>query len=571
MQTASLPSQSFALVPFHRGLTNVARILVVNRADALDFDVLSADASDDAITAAVAARITAGGQARVLAEIVAGGVAPVVTASPVRLAPVNPTPATVPADFARAARDGSRGFSQDGADRATADREVAASYGIALPPPVYVMGALLRDDGVARAEQLRREFEALPTAIEALTHLRDEVRAEGRKDFDLPIAALRMSSAITLRVQAEVGETSEKPEVVGIERDSFMKLQRRMADALDMGGDLGMVNLAGSSDPELRACAARTFNNVASAIERHESKDASPTRVTLRTRLSRRAGDARQAFAVVSDSYGEIDIDAVAEAAMTLPGIGRLRAAVEYDRTRLLADLYTQSTVDSDKWVAGEVYRVGHRFRTDDTGGGSLRVESFVISNLCLNVQIIADVAGASTIIRHMGDKQKLRRKLHEALRRTIGLTDHFVRQWDKAGSIRLLDTLAPATRDDALGFKNLVQALPAAHDEAAAQHHAWGQQLLDGVYRSILREHELVPVRKIEETVPALRAAHWDPRNANSGRVQHAGLTPAAISSGLTLWAQRLTPIDAHAVETLAGQIVAGKRALSFATVPAK
>lgn len=564
MQTASVPSQSFAIVPFHRGLTSVARILVVNRADALDFDELSADASDDAITAAVAARIAAGGQARVLAEISAGGVAPVANVSPVRLAP-QAAAVTPPADFARAARDGSRGFSQDGADRAAADREVAAAYGIALPPPVYVMGALLRDDGVARAEQLRREYEALPTAIEALTSLRDEVQAEKREDFDMPISALRMAKEIKMQVR----DAQDQPVVVGIERDSFLKLQRRMVDALDMGGDIGIVNLAGSSDPELRACAARTFNNVAAAIERHESKDASPTRVTLRTRLSRRAGDDRQAFAVVSDSYGEIDIDAVAEAAMTLPGIGRLRAAIEYDRTRLLADLYTQSTIDSDKWVAGEVYRVGHRFRTDDTGGGSLRVESFVISNLCLNVQIIADVAGASTIIRHMGDKQKLRRKLHDALRRTVGLVAHFTRQWDKAGSIRLLDNLAPATRDDALGFKNLVQALPAAQDAETVQHHAWGQQLLDGVYRSILREAQLVPVRRIEETVPVLRAAHWDPRNANSGRVQHGGLTPAAVSSGLTLWAQRLTPIDAHAVETLAGQIVAGKRTLSFAAAP--
>lgn len=587
MQTASIPSSSFRIVPFTRALSGVARILVVNRDNGADFDALPADADDATITGTVGARFERGQSVTVLAELAGPHAVDPTTADftdrerdfdsvdptvdvvgRARLAATVRVDRATPVAFATAATAGSRGFSQDGADRAAADRELAARHGIALPPPVYVMGALLRDDGVARAESLRAEFDALPAANVALRELIDEVKAEAREDYDVVMSGLRMQANNRVRVVTP----DDRAVAVGVERDSLLKIQRRMVDALDMSGDFGIVTLAGAEDSELRACAARTFNNTATAIERHEAKAATPTRIVLRTRLSRRAGDERQVFAAVSDSYGEIDIDTVAEAALTIPGIGGLKAAIHYDRTRLHADLFTQTTTSSDLWVAGEVYRAGHRITTNDTGGGSLKVESFVISNLCLNVMIVADVTGATTIIRHMGDKAKLRIKLREAMRRAHGVVDAFARQWNKASVIDLTKSVAPATRADQPDFAKMIERL--VSDEAQAStiaHHAWGQSMLDGVYRSILRTEELVPVRRIEEVVPALRAAHWDPRNDNAGRQTHGGLTPAAIASGLTLWAQKLEPVEAHRVEVLGGQIVAGKRSLDWAAAPAR
>lgn len=558
MHTASIPSRSYNIVPFTRELSGVARILVVNKQDGADFDALPADADDAAITNAVGLRFERNQQVTVLAEIVESTSNGSEYAQRVEVVPV---------EFATAENAGSRGFSREGAERAAADRELAASFGIALPPPVYVMGALLRDDGVARAESLRAEFEALPPAATALRDLIAEVKAEDRKDYDITMSSMRMNARTRMQVTSEDG-----PVVLGVERESLLKIQRRMVDTLDMTGDFGIVTLSAAADPDLRACAVRTFNNTAAAIERHEAKAATPTRVVLRTRKSRRAGDERQVFAAVSDSYGEIDIDAVAEAALTIPGIAGLKAAIHYDRARLHADLFTQTTTASDKWVAGEVYRAGYRFTTSDTGGGALKVESFVISNLCLNVMIVADVAGATTVIRHMGDRGKLRTKLREAIRRSSGVVEAFARQWNKSILIDLTETTSPATRADAGEFGKVIERLVSEEARASTvAHHAWGQSLLDGVYRSLLRHEELVPARRIEEAVPMLRAAHWDPRNDNAGRQQHGGLTPAAIASGLTLWAQKLEPVDAHRVEVLSGQIVAGKRALDWSAPPAK
>jgi len=182
---------------------------------------------------------------------------------------------------------------------------------------VYALGSLLRGDGVQRASELRREFDALPDAVPALRDVKDTVDREQRADLPSRLADVKMTTALMLRVADEHGHTD-----VRVERNALRKLTAKLRSELDMskGDDIGVVGLATQPEKSLREAASVVWNRCAAALKDREDaalpvngKPPEQCRLVIRTRVSERNGQpVRQAFALVSEDYGEVDVNRIA-------------------------------------------------------------------------------------------------------------------------------------------------------------------------------------------------------------------------------------------------------------------
>lgn len=485
-----------------------------------------------------------------------------------------PAPAVTPptqAELDTAKAGGSRGWSADGAARAARDAAIAAKAGIVLPPPVYALGSLLNEYGVERAGQLRREWEELPPVPTAMKDLRAEIKAEDRRDFNVDMRALLMNKNGRL-VHPDFKGFGD---VVHCEADALGRLSMQLRDALGLTGDLGIVTL--NSTPALAGTAAVVFNNAANALGMLEM-DRKPDskgkvkpikRVRLRTRLSRRPDaegrQARQLFAVVSEKYAECDVDRVADSISRMENADKLHASVHYHRRGASFDLLTHTTIAPEKQVAGEVFRAGIRVTTDDTGRGAVRVRAIIERNRCLNVIIVALGQSDEWVIRHMGDPSEIAAELDRALAAAMEVIAEFVKAWDTSAAKSITEDLEASKREDRVTLDNLLEDYSKA---SAGKKRDLVSELLDGTFRGLLAEEKLVSATKIEDVLPHLVNAYWDPRN-ESGARSLTDITPAAVANGLTLWAQSLPPSSADEVERVAGKIVSGQTHLTWASAP--
>lgn len=438
---------------------------------------------------------------------------------------------------------------------------VAPAVGIADAPAPWSTGATLTSTGRGIHMKRAAHFEQ-PPAREALRALYDEVVAEDRRDVVIGLADVQLTPQITL-----VRAATDDREALSarVEGPGLSRLQQEMRSALKTG-ELGVTSLAGSSEPALRAAASNTWNACAGVLGQRERTGATRAQVTLRTRrVAQGSGDRQaQVYAVVSDSYGEVDTDKIASACLRLVDRlgGDMRATVAYDRERVRIDIST-SDLTGDIQV-GDEFRKVIRVRSNDAGRGGLHVSSIAERVACLNGNVIS-CEGAHTVIRHLGDSARLQERLREALAAATGALRIFSRQWVAASQRSIVDGIEPADRDQRVALASLVSDIMASTTLADLGLRPQGQALLDGAYRGVLRQHELVPAKQVEEHVAVLRAAHWDSRNAGGARDQHGGLSRAALANGLTLWSQQQPMAIAHQTEVVAGRVISGEEVLNW------
>lgn len=483
---------------------------------------------------------------------------------------LGPTPDDLDARAARPAVSrewGQQTVDTAGAERAARDEAKAREFGLALPPAFFALGTTLVQVGVDKARADRVAFDALPAADVAMGRLRLKILSEKREDLAIGLAALRVNVNGKLCGKHEV-DGEEQSFAIGVERDTMAKLCSIARAELEAPGDLGVVTaLSFKSSPDIVRQGAVLWNNYAAEIGRREETAKERKTVVLRTREVETTDGARrrQAYAVVSESYGEVDVHRVAEAIGRLPDIGLCKAEVFYNGSRAGIDIITQTTVEPEDQTVGDMHRLVLRVQTNDTGGGSLRVYTVAERIACINRTIVS-AQGAELIIRHLGETSTLVAKLREGLSNAHKAVRAFARQWTDAVRPLAVEAVEAAERKERAAFAAMIERFQRESDLVA------GRELMDGVYRSLLRYQELVPARKVEDTLPALRAAHYDPRNAMPGRDKVRGnLSRASIANGLTLWAQSLHTDAAHEVEALAGRVVSGDQSLTWAAAPVR
>ncbi len=423
-----------------------------------------------------------------------------------------------------------------GRDRSAADQAAAIAAGFSPASPIFARGS--RATGM---REHRNEFEALPKTGLAMRQLEETVVAEERADTTRQVQGIRMNSKGFLLV--DVNRDDVPPTHFSVSRRALPALASRIGMPPGAGSYLRDIR------PEVRAininrwCAEDVpALDAASLVDRvRQGEGPAPSAIVLRTRKS---GGNREVFGVVSEGYGAIDADKIARSVAKVTG-DDTRCHVKYDGFRTQVDVLWFSNVVPEHAVAGEYFKAGVRVRTDDTGGGSVRVSAMIWQNLCLNFVIIDEAAQETARITHVGDPDKLAARFEAAFKQAQDRLVHFRKAWGYA-----------------------VEDVVDAHECQRIE------DVVTGYYNAII-ERELVPLPKRgRDQVVGDLLSMWS-KDDSGARFNPDGsprlVTRAAIVNGITRYAHEVNqdPFAQHELEAAAGRLLFGKKGAPPAALP--
>jgi hypothetical protein len=271
----------------------------------------------------------------------------------------------------------------------TEDFEAQGLKAMVHAPPVYATGTKVVSYGNKRFKEFRQSFDELPSADEALEDLRQCIKAEERNDLTLNVDQMRMEDDGMLKVEG-VGRFAFEPKGLG---GLFAKL--RGPYVADNDSHLLFpkgFGLMAAMDPDLRA---HVFN-------RQLAKSNPDDVVTLRHRKN---GGQRSIYAAVSQKYTDVDGDKIAELLKGLSAFEGAKGQLTYnpESTNINFDALWMPEDIADL-AAGDVFKVGMRFRTNDSGKGSINGGGISFRNLCLNLIILDKLYVPQFQLRHIGN-----------------------------------------------------------------------------------------------------------------------------------------------------------------------
>lgn len=309
----------------------------------------------------------------------------------------------------------------EGKARSEADRAAATSAGFVTADTVYARGTMVVDAGVANAREYRQQFEEMPPTVEGCARLDTEIRAEARRDS----APMRTAELVA----------SPDGRFIGPDAQQYAPTRRAIAGLVTRLGCGGVEYLADHCDERLFAV---NVNAQTAALDRAEAVQLAeaqakgekfkPSEIVLRTRVR---GGRPEAFAVVSPGYTSFDGDRVAS--LVKAGVSPdCRGEVRYDavRGKIRIEALLNSTVQPEKYVAGEFFRAGVVIKADDTGAGGIEISSVVYQNLCLNLVILDKAWQRFGSVVHRGDENGLTLRVRDALKAASASIDHFRKAW---------------------------------------------------------------------------------------------------------------------------------------------
>lgn len=430
---------------------------------------------------------------------------------------------------------------EEGRDRSQTDYDAAVAAGFSPAQPYYDRGSPVIDLGVANAKKKRREWERMPSTREGCIELRDTVRDEKRHEVIAEACNLSMLQDGQLHASIRTED--------GIRTEQSLPLTEAALNGLTSRLGFGGGQYLGRCWPSLRAHnvnawidrrrAERGEAEIAGRAEAEATgkvyKPSDDLELRLRQRLNARS-QSKEIYAVVSPDYADLDTDMIAEAlAEACPPEARGR--VTYDGTRARIEMLFHSTVQPDKYVAGEFFRAGVVIRTDDTGGGSISGNAYIWQNLCLNLLCIDRSSAGAFRIRHMGDRDQLIVAFRKGFETALHSISHFRKAWGFAVEE---DVVAQVRRD---------------HDDAPARI----EDVLPGIFNGIV-QRELVPVfARKDAAVPLLMDA-WG-RDTSGAK----GPTRAAIVNAFTRYAHEAIDVDPWKEDEIArsaGRLLYGRGA---------
>lgn len=437
------------------------------------------------------------------------------TSEPSTLEPIATTPAL------------EAGVSQSGKARAEQDEQTALDNGFAPKPPVYSMGTRVVQMGVDNARQSQLEHDAKPSAREVCLSLIETVKNEHRVDLPaINVCDLRMTSKGMLALPDD--------KRIAITGRTFAGLMGRF----DCNSGVAYLN---SCPTKLRSI---NFNHWATETGVREMGSEQTTTV-LRTRT---VNGKASAFTAVSESYTPFDADKIAEA-LHLAFPPDAKGVLDYDGERFRIEGMYHTDVAPEEFVAGEIFKAGVIVRSDDTGGGSVRVQSVIWRNLCLNLLILDKNIGIDIRIRHMGSVHKLAFQFKQAFNKALHSVDAFANAWSSARREQgeVLKALVQGTTRDNLSLLPIEAVLP-------------------GIFTGIL-ERELVPMKgRTKSLVPQLLEMH----SQDEAAAQY-GVSRASIVNSFTRYAHTVEtdPFRADEIRAGAGALLSSHNGRAPAPLP--
>lgn len=308
--------------------------------------------------------------------------------------------------------------------RLVADHEHAASRGLAGPPPVYALGTPIVALGRSNWKSSRREWSEYPTTVDGLTRAIEVVRSEQRSDVTVSTNQLRMGDDGRIRVGSDAYALEEN----GFKQLLSMLRREEPIETADVGSSPALFPAAmavmSSFDPDHRAW---IFN---SHLARNGSRS---QELQLRARV---VDGKPQIFSVTSTGYNPFDADAVATQLRAglyqLNGGRQARGPVVYDprTTTLKADALWHADLPYDGGSAGDYFKGGMSFRSNDAKGGGIRGFSEMHRNLCLNLIIVARSKKGLFSLTHRSGDEAVVSAIRGGLKTAEQDFGYFLRQW---------------------------------------------------------------------------------------------------------------------------------------------
>ena len=298
----------------------------------------------------------------------------------------------------------------------------------------YIPGTAALDEAYDRLATSRRLWEERPLVEESLQLVINAVLEEERQDVVINTSELRMLEDGRLYIpglQAS-GVEYEGPGAFGIGMEILgMEQLLPKTQGLAMIGKTLRKKAEGYAPifPE-----AMSFLLSMPSDERawtmNRCFQRSDTRLKLRTRLGR--DGARQLFAVVSPTYAVFDADKVAELLRATLGGKGLRGEVAYEAgtTNLTVDASYHASADIRDFAAGDVFQVGYRSTSNDTGKGSIRIGGSADWSACLNFIILSHDDAELVARVHKGKVAEVATEVLAGIEKIQPVFEHFARQW---------------------------------------------------------------------------------------------------------------------------------------------
>lgn len=292
-------------------------------------------------------------------------------------------------------------------ERIERESQWLSEAGFALAPPLYAPGTRVLPLGDDNFRLLRQKVEDLPLFPDAAGKVAVEIAREGRVEITARLRGLTLT---------EDGRLCHDGEHYLLDVDAFSQLAT-------LGGfGVGYRYLVDKCSPELRA------QNVNEQLGRADNRS-----ITLRSRNGR--DGSRVVFAVVTPTYAVVDTDQVLVAVSDHLGDSHVEVLYDGKGIRATSLWMPDHVVDL---AAGDVFKVGVRIETDDTGRGRIRVEAVAFRNRCLNLVIIGEGSVETVSQVHRGTPSHILAIVQDGVEAARGKIGAFLEAWGHARTVKL-------------------------------------------------------------------------------------------------------------------------------------
>jgi hypothetical protein len=294
-------------------------------------------------------------------------------------------------------------------------------FGFSLPPLPYAPGSVMDMDTAGKHFQIKRQnFDELSPIVNALESVRTRVCDERRVDVLVQPSMLRMLDDGSIYRENGKRSSTGAPSTLIMEENGLRQLCTRLPDFFPRAADFLLA-----MEPADRA---KAFNAQARRIP-------AENKLLLRTR--QQETEKRTVFSTVGAKYSSFDANMIAETlipafeGVSYGNMGETRGTALYipaDSSLQVNALWQADTVVDA--AVGDVFKVGLRFSSSDTGGGSIKGSLVVWRNACLNFVVLARTEVEIMRRVHRGSMDSIVVDLRSAASKAEIFLDAFAQDW---------------------------------------------------------------------------------------------------------------------------------------------
>ncbi len=302
-------------------------------------------------------------------------------------------------------------------------RSFLDGLGFATADTVYPPGSQVIDMGHENFQSHKRDLDAMPTIAEECARKGQIIADERRRGFEVVLKdltfdgdVLRLPSGQPLRLETNA-----------LRSWASVRSGERAHDGERVSISPPLSYLRHSSADEI----GQMFEARKEHAKFTEKKTGRPQRVQLLTREVH--GQERSVYAVVSPTYqyygGDRFLQNIAKAARQFGS--DLKGEVIYNQatTRVTGEFWAMPP-HIENLAAGDVFKVGAKFRTGDNGSTTHIIDAAYLRNLCLNLLILDRGALSLMKRRHSGRAHntslKINHEIITAMRKAFDFEQEF-------------------------------------------------------------------------------------------------------------------------------------------------